>query len=198
VTQVHGPSFFVFMPKGKSPTQSEKVKKNPGGNGGPRPGSGRKPGVLGIKARTLVEVKNRIAQKADDIINAELVEGLGAFVVMKADPETLEYKQVTDEKEIIQFIQEHRGANSRMGGMVYIIQARSGNYKSRQYLLDRAFGRPSQSVEVTTDPEIVKLKASIEMRAKEKGIDYAEELRNYVEHYAPAPIREKLASELVQ
>jgi hypothetical protein len=170
--------------------------------GGKRPGAGRKPGQSTKqaleKARTLAEVKTRIAQKADHLLNAELLEGLGSFVVMKADPETLEYTRVTDEDEIVRFIQEHKGANGKVGDKVYILAAKPGNYKSRQYLFDRAFGRPAQSVEVTTDPEIVKLKSIIEARAKEKGVEYADELRNYVDHYAPPPIKEKLASELIQ
>jgi hypothetical protein len=181
---------------------SEKSKNNQVKQlGGRRPGSGRKPGQLGIKARTALEIKNRIAESADNLLNAELLEGLGSFVVMKADPETLEYQQVTDEDEIIRFIQAHKGANGRMGGQVYILVAKPGNYKSRQYLFDRAFGRPSQSVEVTTDPKVADLKAKIQARAQEKGVTYEQELALWGESYSdnvdPA-IKAKLLTEVVQ
>jgi hypothetical protein len=132
--------------------QIEKPKKNLGGR---RPGSGRKPGQLGLKARTALEIKNRIAEAADNLLNAELVEALGSLVVMKADPENplSGMTRVTDEDEIVKFIQEHKGANGRIGNHVYILTAKDGNYKSRQYLFDRAFGRPSQAVEVKNDDQ---------------------------------------------
>lgn len=176
----------------------KRIKK--GSKGGAQPGAGRPKGSLELKARTLIEVKNRIAQKADDLLNAELIEALGAFVVMKADPEfPLDYTRVTDPDEIVKFIQEHKGASGKVGNSVYILAAKDGNYKSRQYLFDRAFGRPAQSVEVTTDPELAKLKSAIEARAQDKGIDYAAEVKYYLEHYAvdvKPEIKTQLASEL--
>lgn len=167
----------------------EAPKRRPGG---PQPGSGRPAGSLGLKARTLLEVKNRIAQKADHLLNAEFLEALGSFVVMKADPETLEYQRVTDENEIVRFIQEHKGANGQMDGKVYILTAKQGNYKSRQYLFDRAFGRPQIGVEVSQpgDADVIRLKAAIEKRAQEKGIPYVDEVQNYLEHYADDVRRE--------
>jgi len=143
---------------------TEQKKKN----GGARPGAGRKPGVLGIRARTLLEVKQRIAEKADDLLNAELLESLGSFVVMKADPETLEYSRVTDEQEIVKFIQEYKGANGKIGNSVYILAAKDGNYKSRQYLFDRAFGRPSQSVDVTST---IDMQAELTKYFAQQGVD---------------------------
>lgn len=181
--------------KPKAKPNNPPVKRS--GRGGYR-GGGRPKGSLELKARTLIEVKNRIAQKADDLLNAELAEGLGVNVVLKLDEVSKKYEPVTDPKEIIEVINEHKGASGSVNDKHYIVAARPGNYKAREYLFDRAFGRPAQSVEVTTDPEILKLKSLIELRAKEKGVDYTEELRNYVDHYAPPPIREKLVSELVQ
>lgn len=186
--------------------KSENPKTNqiekPKQNGGRRPGSGRKPGQLGIKARTALEIKHRIAEAADNLLNAELIEALGSFVVMKADPENPlgGYARVTDEEEIIKFIQEHKGANGRVGEYVYILAAKDGNYKSRQYLFDRAFGRPSQSVEIVEDPQLTQLKQMITARATVKGSSYEQELKLYLENYASSvvpAIREKLANDLV-
>lgn len=139
--------------------------------GGPQPGSGRPKGSLSLKARTALEIKQRIAQKADHLLNAEFIEALGSFVVMKANPGFPgQFTRVTDEDEIVRFIQEHKGANGKMGESVYILAAQPGNYKSRQYLFDRAFGRPSQAVEVTDSTSIEKLaNRVVERLVREKG-----------------------------
>jgi hypothetical protein len=188
----------------------DKLKNNPPEKpkkpkGGPRPGSGRKPGVLSLKARTALEVRNRIAQKADHLLNAEFLEALGSFVVMKADPETLEYKQVTDEEEIAEFIQEYKGANGEMDGKVYIIAAKPGNYKSRQYLFDRAFGRPSQAIEIRdeSDEELRRVVEQIRESAQTNGTTYEQERSIFLEHFADKlgvkpEIKEKLATEIIQ
>jgi hypothetical protein len=67
-------------------------------------------------------------------------------------------------------------------------------------LFDRAFGRPSQSVEIVEDPQLAQLKQMITARAGSKGTSYEAELRLYLDNYAdtvvPA-IKEKLISELV-
>jgi hypothetical protein len=185
--------------------KNNQVKQPKASLGGARAGAGRKPGKMSIKARTALEVRNRIAQKADDLLNAEFIEALGSHVVMKADPETLEYSQVTDEDEIVRFIQEHKGANGRMGSSVYIIAAKSGNYKSRQYLFDRAFGRPSQAIEIRdeTDEELRRVVEQIRESARTNNTTYEQERAIFLEHFADQigikpEIKEKLASELVQ
>lgn len=155
-----------------------------------------------LRARTALEIKNRIAQQADNLLNAELVEALGSFIVMRVDPENpLSYTRVTDEDEIIAFIQEHRGANGKMAnGHVYIIEAKSGNAKSRQYLFDRAFGKPSQAVEIVEDPQLTQLKQMITARAESQGRTYAEELKLYLDNFSNVivpTLREKLANDLV-
>lgn len=66
------------------------------------------------------------------------------------------------------------------------------------WLGKQRLGQSEKTAVEMVSPEITHLKAQIETRAKEKGIEYAEELQNYIKHYAPPPIREKLASELVQ
>lgn len=48
------------------------------------------------------------------------------------------------------------------------------------------------------DVAAAKLKEAIATRARDKGISVEEELQNYVDHYAPPPIKEKLISELSQ
>lgn len=174
--------------------------------GGRQPGAGRPKGKKSPatleRERTLAEVRQRIARKADDLLNAELIEGLGSNVIMKlVDPEKGKYEIVTDEQEIVRVIQEHKGANGAVGGDFYIITARPGNYKSRQYLFDRAFGKPPQTVEVKDDPRIHDLKARIQARANEKGVTYEAELALWNEKYSDnvAPeIKTKLLTEIVQ
>lgn len=158
------------------------------GRGGYREGAGKPKGAYSEKTRTLIEVKNRIAQKADDIINAELIEALGAFIVLSFNETTLEFEKVTDPDEIKAFINEHKGSNGQLNGKSYIISTQQGNYKSRQYLLDRAFGRPGQTVEVKSmpDEEMSRIKGLIEYWAQQRQLPYSEAARYFFENIAQA------------
>lgn len=69
-------------------------------------------------------------------------------------------------------------------------QARLGEYK----------GMKQQERTNEQDADLLRIKSAIESRAKDKGVDYAEELKNFVANYAEIvrpEIKEKLASELV-
>lgn len=156
----------------------------PSKRGGWRPGGGRPKGSYGPKRRTLLEIQHRIASAADRLLNAELIEALGALVVMKRDPETGEYTRVTDEKEITQFVQEYRGGPTELAagdGSVYIIQATPGSSRSRQYLFDRAYGKPTVAVEIApADQKLRSVRDAIEQRARLRGVTFEEERDLYL------------------
>jgi hypothetical protein len=175
------------------------------GRGGKREGAGRPAGSLELRAKTLLEVKKRIAEKADDLLNAELVEALGANIILKrvVNGLNVSYEEVSDPKEITKVVNSHKGGCGEVEGEFYIVTTQKGNYKSRQYLFDRAFGRPSQSVEVTTDPELARLKSMIEACARENGTTYEQEKQIFLDQFADKmgvqpEVRAKLSSELVQ
>jgi hypothetical protein len=114
-------------------------------NGGKRPGAGRPKGTMSAKARTLLEVKDRIAKTADSIVSAQMAEAKGTHLVYRLNPITKKYELVRDENEILECINNYQGLADES---LYIITTNKPDVKAGQYLLDRAFGKPEQTVSV--------------------------------------------------
>ena len=110
--------------------------------------TGRPKGSLGLKARTLIEVKDRIAINVDTILNAQFAESKGTHLVYRLNPETQKYDLVTDADEITQCLNEYQGTSDEN---LYIITTQKPDVKTGQYLIDRAFGKAPQTIEITDE-----------------------------------------------
>jgi hypothetical protein len=115
--------------------------------GGKRPNAGRPKGAISEKSRTLLEVKDRIAKNADFILNAQLAEAKGTHLVYRLNPIAKKYVLVTDADEITECLNNYEGLTD---GSLYIVTASKPDVKAGQYLLDRAFGKPNESLDVTS------------------------------------------------
>ena len=180
--------------------------------GGARPGAGIKKGTK--FKRTLEKeavaraFRERVFAHADHLFHAQLSRAVGSVMVFRVDEITDRsgkskevHTLVTEPDEIKLVLDSNGGQAGKVGANYYFVTAVAPDNKAIDSLLDRALGRAVQSIEITESPELVALRRSIVARAEQKGISYAEELRNYLDNYAgnvKPEIKEKLSSELVQ
>lgn len=168
--------------------------------GGKRPGAGRPKGELSERSRTLLEVKDRIAKNVDSLINAQLSEAKGTHLIYRLNPIAKQYVLVTDKDEIKTVLDTYKGAGEEDDGL-YIITTKKPDVKAGQYLLDRAYGKPPQSVEII-DETAQKWRSAVEKLISKgvvKSASEAIDLLKSVDFTPPNPqIEQQLISELVQ
>lgn len=121
--------------------------------GGRRPGAGRPKGRFDgdtqAKNAALKEFRRRVATHADALFNAQYRLAVGVTYVYKIEL-TANNKEnhvlVTDPDEIKRYL------DGNVEGVYYISTEKPDN-KAADSLLDRAFGRPQQSIDLSSDPE---------------------------------------------
>lgn len=141
------------------------VKKK---KGGPQPGSGRPKGRLNNSTLDAMQVKKayqeRIRRNADKLFNAQfsLAQGVQMLFVIHTDSKGVRRKpeMVTDANIITRFLDEHEG-----GDGVMKLGTNAENSKVEDYfflttkvpdsrtisdMLDRAMGKPDQSLDLTS------------------------------------------------
>lgn len=135
---------------------AEKVKKTPKKNGGARPGAGRKKGGMNDRTRERLEAlklfKDRVAQHVNVLFDAQINLARGLAFMYRIDEEENSRGQmvkkhvlVTDPKEIQKALDE---------GLIdtdyYYITTEKPDNRAIDSLLDRGFGKPEQSVDLTS------------------------------------------------
>ncbi len=137
--------------------ESEKVKKVPSPNlGGARPGAGRKAGGLNQKTLETREALNhfreRVRSQVDVLLNSQLLIARGEQFLFRIDEheddkgkKRKEHVLVTDPEEMKQALDD----DLVDGENYYYISSHSPDNKALDSLLDRTFGRATQSVEVS-------------------------------------------------
>lgn len=152
-------------PVDKSPSkQGSKVippKKKPKkkGRGGARPGAGRPKGKM--EPRTLEKmavkkkVEERIAARAEDLLNAHLTVALGVqyvftrrLVKTKKGPRWSKFERVLDPDEIRKFLD---GEFDKAKTQFYMITAEKPDVHAIDSLLDRSFGKAPQNLNIKDD-----------------------------------------------
>lgn len=125
-------------------------------HGGKRPGAGRKPGKLNQKTLDAMKVKEayqeRIRDKADALFNAQLslATGTQMLFVIKTDSKGNRRKPelVTDVDTISRFLDENEGASGTLddGSEYYFMTTNAPDSRTISDMLDRAMGKPDQSM----------------------------------------------------
>lgn len=126
-------------------------------HGGARPGAGRKPGKLNKKTLDAMKVKeeyqNRIREKADALFNAQisLATGTQMLFVIKTDSKGNRRKPelITDAETISRFLDENQGVSGTLDGddsEYYFMTTNTPDSRTISDMLDRAFGKPDQSM----------------------------------------------------
>jgi hypothetical protein len=130
-----------------------------GKSGGARPGTGMKKGTK-LK-RTLEkeaiykEYKNRVMQHADKIFNAQITNAVGNTFIYKVENELNEkgkktgkrkHVLVTDQALIKEILDENNGESGALGEDYYMITTAKPDNQAIGDMLDRAFGRATQTI----------------------------------------------------
>lgn len=180
--------------------------------GGRRPGAGRPKGKMESqtleKLRVAETLKQRVLRNTDKLFVAQAQLAFGSMKVIRVDETEdkkgnvkREHVHVTDVNEIIALLNEHEGLPGQVDGTYYYFVDVLPDSRAIDSMLDRTFGKASQSIELTVDPRVNDLKAKIQARAAEKGVTYEQELAlwgdKYSDNVAPE-IRTKLLTEVVQ
>lgn len=140
-----------------------KCKGGKGKNGGARKGSGRKPGVVSEQKMVLNEQKKlmqeRIAKNVDKLLNAQMNLALGQTMLFvkiterdgKGKVKRVYHERITSEDAIKEYLDDPDALND--DEHYYYITTRPGNNQAIANLLDRAFGKPKENIEMSEDPD---------------------------------------------
>ena len=125
--------------------------------GGAREGAGR---PVGVKNKTTIErqiaeeeFKNRILASIHDLLNTQMNIAKGASYLYRIDEtgegskKKREHVLVTDSEEIKRVLDEVEGTG-QVDDSYYYITTRTPDNKALDSLIDRVFGRPSQSMSI--------------------------------------------------
>lgn len=154
------------MPTGLPKNKVEKPKNKSvirGKNGGKRPGAGRKPGGLNKKTLeqklVLDEIKQRVMRSKDGLINSQFILAQGYMQIYRIDS-TIDkkgYKKkskpvlVTSVEEITKAIdwKYADGKDPNTDTEYYFVATTPPDNRAIDSLLDRTFGKPAQSMELS-------------------------------------------------
>lgn len=128
--------------------------------GGPRPGAGRPKGGRNEKTlereRVLAQVQLRIMRSANSLFNASKSLAVGTQLLYRVDTNAKGVRSkpifVTDESEVEAYVDSLNVAgesslNDR--NTYYFITTKEPNELSIKNLMDRAFGRPTETLSLT-------------------------------------------------
>ena len=126
--------------------QIEKVEeRKPSGRGGWRPGSGRK---VGTKLKSTIEketilktLQDEIARHATPIIIAQLVQAVGYQEFYTKKKRGKGFRRVKSEKEMLELLEKGKP------GKDYFVRNIGGDWRAAESLLNRAFGRPKETID---------------------------------------------------
>ena len=112
--------------------------------GGRRPGAGAKKGSKQTaslqKAELLKQFRDRVAAEFEPLLSALFTTATGVTHMMVRD-ESGKWTRVTDPVQILRYLEA--------GETVYRITAQNPDVRALKDIFDRAFGSPTQAVELT-------------------------------------------------
>jgi hypothetical protein len=142
----------------------DNIEKNPyANNGGARPGSGRPKGSMSetnrLKLEALNHYKRRVARLTDSLLNKQLSLAEGRQYLYKVvvtnegeKNERREHVLVTDPDEILKYFNEEVDPDT-----YYYMTTKDPDVRALKDILERAYGKPEQSVDLTSDGNEIKI-----------------------------------------
>ena len=122
--------------------------------GGIRPGAGRKKAGHTIEAEAARKrIVERVTKNVDSIVDAQLALAKGVSHLYRIDEsgegskKRREHILVTDSEEIREFLNEHDGAAGTVNDSYYYISTLAPVNQAADSLLNRAYGKPQETVE---------------------------------------------------
>lgn len=138
-------------------------KGGKGTNGGAREGGGRKPGKVSEQKMILKlqkeALQKRIASHADQLFNAQFNLAVGQTMLFvkvterdsKGKPLRTYHERVESQETIKEYLDDEEAMND--DEHYYYITTRPANNQALTSLLDRAFGKPKENIELGEDPD---------------------------------------------
>lgn len=136
-----------------------------GNNGGARPGSGRPKGSEDDKSADLRRLKGEmrygIALRVNELITTQFAIALGAAelyrreVIKDGKKSRVDVSRVYDQVEYMIYLSlpHDELGRAKKDNVEYYYKAGTPNWMALTNLLDRAFGKPKENIEVGEDPE---------------------------------------------
>jgi hypothetical protein len=132
-----------------------------GKNGGTRPGAGRPKGGMNAKTKEKMAVKKefegRVAHHAHELFNAQVTLAMGTqYLLKRTKVKTAKgfrwtpFERVTDLDEMISYLD---GKFKGSATAYYMLTAEKPDAKAIDSLLDRAFGKAPQNLNIKDDRE---------------------------------------------
>lgn len=134
--------------------------------GGVRPNSGRKKGYTMPQTLEKQAIKKafdqRVLRQADILFNSQFANAIGTYYVIRVDEiedskgnKKKVHELVEDINEILEVMNSTDGQGGTVNDDFYIVATRVPDNKAIDSLLDRAFGKATNHLEVTnTNPEL--------------------------------------------
>ena len=128
--------------------------------GGKRPGAGMPKGTkikrTLEKERVLAGYRQRVMQHADSLFNAQYTKAIGSIQVFRIDEidlgegKTKKVHTLVTEPEEIKEVLDATANGERTEGVYFVTEILPDN-KAIDSMLDRTFGKPQQSIEITDE-----------------------------------------------
>lgn len=138
-------------------------------HGGKRAGAGKPRGKLSPKTleKNAVQeaIRQRILKQADALFHAQLANAVGSIQVFRVDEEEREGKVrrihtlVTDPAEIKAVLDEHDGGAGLVNESYYFVNQIAPDNRAIDSLLDRTFGKATQSIDLNGEMKLITKKA---------------------------------------
>lgn len=168
------------------PDQTSDVVKSKGTWGGKRENQGRKAGSKNKATQEQLEVKRefikRVRHNADKLFNAQfsIATGTQMLFMIHTDSKGNRRKpeMVTDAETISKFLDENEGVDGTLGDNdndYYFMTTSRPDNQAIESLLNRALGKATEKVDITTDGE------SLNDVKKISDDELDERIRNYLE-----------------
>lgn len=127
-------------------------------HGGKRAGAGKPRGKLSPKTleKNAVQeaIRQRILKQADALFHAQLVNAVGSIQVFRVDEEERDGKikrvhtLVSDTDEIKEVLDAHDGGAGVVNDSYYFVNQIAPDNRAIDSLLDRTFGKATQSIDI--------------------------------------------------
>ena len=121
-------------------------------HGGKRENAGRKKGIRNIKtlerAKVIAVYQQRVLRIADDLFNAQLSVALGLAYLYRMDKIKRRAELITDTENITAYLEGEIRSDERFE--YYYITVKEPNLKAIESLLDRTFGKSTQSLDISS------------------------------------------------
>lgn len=156
------------------------------------------------KEAVIAAYRQRIMKHADNLFNAQYAKAVGSIQIFRVDEfedengkKKREHILLTDTDEIKQVLDDTDGTSGVSGEKYYIVAPVLPDGKSIDSMLDRAFGKAQQSVEITEN-SATKWKQAVQLVIQAKAAKTAEDAVSLLEEVGFNPPNSQIRAEVIR